>query len=182
MQKTDNKKVGAEINLIKLPVNTCYEFEFDKETDWVKSILLELNENATEKSPQAYLEETSLVITGDIEKKSKSEMGEILLVDLHIEAQYATECVRTLKPMIMELSTSVKICFVDESLASSEMFAEAEETWVENETYELYFYDKRTIKFQEMIHEQIFLNYDQYPILDADSKLEGVESMDPAKS
>jgi hypothetical protein len=42
--------------------------------------------------------------------------------------------------------------------------------------YEIYFYNKRTVEFQEMLHEQIFLNYDQYPVLDADSKLEGVDS------
>jgi hypothetical protein len=51
-----------------------------------------------------------------------------------------------------------------------------DETYVDNEVYEIYFYDKRTIDFQSMIHEQIFLHLDLYPILDADSKLEGVDT------
>jgi uncharacterized metal-binding protein YceD (DUF177 family) len=177
MQKHDNK-VAAQINLIKLPLNTRFEFELDSDTDWVKSILMELNEKATEKTPEAYLEETSLYISGEIEKKSKNDMGEFLIVEAQIEAQYAAECVRTLKPMQVDLDFTIKICFIDESLATSELFADADETYVENDVYELYFYNKRTVNFRDMIHEQLFLNYNQYPVLDADSKLDGVESQD----
>jgi hypothetical protein len=32
------------------------------------------------------------------------------------------------------------------------------------------------VEFKEMLHEQIFLNYEQYPILDTESKLKGVDS------
>jgi uncharacterized metal-binding protein YceD (DUF177 family) len=173
-----NKHIAAKINLIKLPSNTPFSFELDQDTDWVRDFLLEMNENATDKSPEEYLQETSLVIYGDIEKKNKSDLGEYLLVRGTIEADYATECVRTLKPMMRELDVSFKVIFIDESLASSELFSEIDETFVDNDVYEIYFYQKRTVDLQEMLHEQIFLNYDQYPILDADSKLEGVESDD----
>ena len=181
MQKHDHK-IGAQINLIKLPSNTKYEFEFGQETDWVKDILMELNENATDKSPEEWLNETDLVIFGEVEKKSKPEMGEFLLVSGHIEADYATECIRTLKPMKVELNVPFKICFLDETYASSELFSDADETWVENEVYELYFYNKRTVNFQEMLHEQVFLNYNQYPVLDAESKLTGVVNEEEAES
>jgi uncharacterized metal-binding protein YceD (DUF177 family) len=181
MQKHENK-VSAQINLIKLPANTVYEFDLDQETDWVKEILVEMNENATDKKPEAYLKETTLHISGEIEKKNKIDMGEFLLATGTIEAEYATECVRTLKPMKVQLSVPFKVCFVDESLATSELFAEIDETWVENDTYEIYFYNKRTIQFQEMVHEQIFLNYNQYPVLDADAKLLGVDWRTPPKA
>jgi uncharacterized metal-binding protein YceD (DUF177 family) len=181
MQKHENK-VSAQINLIKLPANAAYEFELDQETDWLKEILTEMNEHATDKKPEIYLKETHLKVYGDIEKKNKIEMGEFLLARGTIEAEYATECVRTLKPMKVELSIPFKVCFVDESMANSEMFAEIDETWVENDTYEIYFYTKRTINFQEMIHEQIYLNYNQYPVLDADAKLLGVDWRNPPKA
>ena len=178
MQKTDHK-IGAQINLIKLPLNAGFEFEFDQNnTDWVKNILIELNEKATDKSPEEWLKETNLVVFGTIEKKSKPEMGEFLLLTGTIEADYATECIRTLKPMKKELDVPLRICFVDESYATSELFADADETWVDNEVYELYFYQKRIVNLQETIHEQVFLNYDQYPVLDADSKLDGVETQE----
>lgn len=174
MQKLDNK-VGAQINLIKLPANTAFEFEFDKETDWVKSLLEELNESATYKRPENLLNETSLVIRGEVQKKNKVEMSEYLLATGTIEAEYATECVRTLKPMKMQLTVPFKVCFIDESLSTTELFADLDETYVDNDVYEIYFYNKRTVNFQEMIHEQIYLNYDQYPILDANAKLVGVD-------
>jgi uncharacterized metal-binding protein YceD (DUF177 family) len=93
-----------------------------------------------------------------------------------IEADYVTECVRTLKPMTVQLDIPFKVVFIDEALATSELFAEIDETYVENDVYEIYFYNKRTVDFQEMIHEQIFLHYNQYPIIDAEGKLDGVDS------
>lgn len=181
MQKNENK-VGAQISLIKIPVNAPFDFEIDQDTDWIRDILIELNENATERKPEAYLKETKLVVFGEVEKKNKPEMSEFLLVKGHIEADYVTECVRTLKPMKIELNVPFKICFVDESLATSELFKDIDETWVENDTYEIYFYTKRIIDFQEMIHEQIFLNYNQYPVLDADAKLLGMDWRNPSKT
>lgn len=170
------EKIAAKINLIKLAANNPIAFELDQDTDWVREFLVEMNENATEKTPEAYMEETSIYISGTIEKKNKTDMGEFLLVQGTIEADYVTECVRTLKPMTVQLDVPFKVCFIDESLATTELFEGIDETYVENDVYEIYFYNKRTIDFQEMLHEQIFLNYDQYPVLDADSKLEGVDT------
>ena len=176
MNKQD--KIASKINLIKLAANNPIVFELDSETEWVKEFLIEMNENASEKSPEEYLNETSIFISGEMEKKNKPDLGEFLLVKGTIEADYVTECVRTLKPMTVQLDVPFKVIFVDESLATSELFAEIDETYVENDVYEIYFYNKRTVEFQEMLHEQIFLNYNQSPVLDADSKLNGVDSGD----
>jgi len=181
MQKNDNK-IGPQINLIKLPSNAVFEFDFDHETDWVKTLLLEMNENATDKKPEAYLQETFLRISGEVEKKNKVEYSEYLTVRGTIEAEYATECVRTLKPMKVQMNLEFKVCFIDESLATSEHFADIDETYMDNDVYEIYFYNKRTVDFLEMIHEQIYLNYEQYPILDADARLLGVDWRNPAKT
>lgn len=176
MQKHD--KIAAKINLIKLPQNTTFEFELDQETDWVRNILMELNENASEKSPEAYLQDTAILIRGEITKKNKTEMGEYVTIKGMIESDYVTECVRTLKPMTVQLDVPFKICYIDEALANTELFENVDETYVDNDVYEIYFYNNRTIDFEEMIHEQVFLNYDQYPVLDAESKLEGIESQE----
>lgn len=170
-------KVGASINLIKLAANSPVEFELDQDnTDWVKEFLVEMNENATEKTPDEYLKDTSLTIFGTLEKKNKPDMGEFMIVSGTIESDYVTECVRTLKPMTVQLDIPFKVVFIDEALATTELFAEIDETYVENDVYEIYFYNKRTIDFKEMLHEQIFLHYNQYPVIDAESKLDGVDS------
>lgn len=169
-------KIGAQISLIKLAANNPIFFELDQETEWVKEFLMEMNENATEKSPEAYLEETSIFISGELEKKNKPDMGEFIIVKGTIEVDYITECVRTLRPMTVQLDIPFKVVFIDEELATTELFAEIDETYLENDVYEIYFYTKRTVDFQEMLHEQIFLNYNQYPVIDTESKLEGVDS------
>lgn len=176
MNKQD--KIGTKINLIKLPSNQPILFELDAETDWVREFLIEMNENASDKTPEAYLEETSIFISGEMEKKNKTDLGEFLLVKGTIEVDYVTECVRTLKPMTVQMDVPFKIIFVDESLATTELFEGIDETYVENDVYEIYFYNKRSVEFQEMLHEQIFLNYNQYPVIDSESKIEGVDSGD----
>ncbi|MFA5583441.1 MAG: hypothetical protein WDA09_04425 [Bacteriovoracaceae bacterium] len=170
MQKLD-QRIGATINLVKLPQNNTFEFSFNQNVDWVRDLLIEMNENATDKSPEEYLKETSLIIEGEAVKKHREDMGEFLLLTANIKASYATECVRTLKSMSMDLEVPVKICFIDEELAESELFSEADDTYVENQMWDLYFYNKRVVNLKEVLHEQIFLNYEQYPILDADSPL-----------
>lgn len=177
MQKHD--KIAAKINLIKLPTNTTFEFELDQSTDWVQDMLRELNENATEKSPEAYLEDTAILIRGELTKKDTPDMKEFVLAKGIVEADYVTECVRTLKPMTVQLDVPFKVAFIDESLAETEQFLDQEETYVDGETYEIYFYSKRVVDFHEMLHEQVFLNYNQYPVLDADCKLEGIEPQEP---
>jgi uncharacterized metal-binding protein YceD (DUF177 family) len=176
MNKQD--KIGTKINLIKLPSNHPILFELDAETDWVREFLIEMNENASDKTPEAYLEETSIFISGDMEKKNKTDLGEFLLVKGTIEVDYVTECVRTLKPMTVQMDVPFKIIFVDEALATTELFEGIDETYVENDVYEIYYYNKRSVEFQEMLHEQIFLNYNQYPVIDSESNIEGVDSGD----
>jgi hypothetical protein len=67
-------------------------------------------------------------------------------------------------------------------MATTELFEDLDETWVENDTYEIYLYKKRTVDFKEMIHEQIFLHYEHYPILDHNAKLLGVDWKSPLKN
>lgn len=174
MQKQESK-IAAQINLLKLPANSKYEIELNQSTDWVNNLLNELNENAVN-DPAAFglLKQSALTITGEVEKKTKIDLGEFLLAVGSIHAIYTTECIRTLRPMRMELTVPFKVCFLDVALESSEMFAETDETWVDNDVYDIYYYNKRTVNFQDMIHEQIFLNYNQYPVLDAECQLPGV--------
>ena len=67
MNKQD--KISSKINLIKLAANNPIVFELDSETEWVKEFLIEMNENASEKTPEEYLNETSIFISGEMEKK-----------------------------------------------------------------------------------------------------------------
>ncbi len=179
---TPIKSLPAELGLLKLPLNVETEFEMNEETEeWVKSILLEMNENASDKTPAENLEETYLHISGRMTKKFTSENGEYLLMSVRIQTEYNTECVRTLKPMSESMDLEFNVCFINETLATSELFAEIDETYLDGAVYEIYFYNKKTANIQEMVHEQIYLNYNQYPILDAESDIPGAAAEEPTK-
>lgn len=179
---TPIKSLPAELGLLKLPLNVEIDFEMTEETEeWVKNILLEMNENATDKTPAENLEETYLHISGQMTKKFTSENGEYLLMSVRIQTEYNTECVRTLKPMSESMDLEFNVCFINETLATSELFAEIDETYLDGAVYEIYFYNKKTANIQEMVHEQIYLNYNQYPILDAESDIPGAAAEEPTK-
>lgn len=166
------KPLPAQLNIIKIPLNVETDFQVTEETEeWVKEILVEMNENSTEISVEENLESTFLHVTGTYEKKFTPEYNEYLLMTIKVDTEYATECIRTLKPMKVEMELEFKVCFISETLAESEEFKEIDESFFDGEVYELYFYTKKTAAIQEMIHEQIYLNYNQYPILDAESEI-----------
>ncbi len=176
------KSLSAELGLLKIPLNQEVEFEMTEETEeWVKTILMEMNENAESKSPTENLEETYLHISGTMTKKFSNENGEYLLMKVRIQTEYNTECVRTLQPMSESLDLDFKICFINETLAETEMYKEIDETYLDGDVYEIYFYSKKSAPIQEMVHELIYLNYNQYPILDAESELIGAEDEELTK-
>lgn len=179
---TATKSLPAELGLLKLPLNVELEFEMTEETEeWVKNILIEMNENAHDKTPSENLEETYLHVSGTMIKKFNNENGEYLLMKVRIQTEYNTECVRTLRPMTESLDLDFKVCFVNETLAETEMYKEIDETYLDGDVYEIYFYSKKTAPIQEMVHEQIYLNYNQYPILDAESELIGSSDEEATK-
>jgi uncharacterized metal-binding protein YceD (DUF177 family) len=177
MLKQDNK-IGPEINLVKIPANTTFTFDFDKNTPWIQNILNELNEHASDIDPTELENKTHFHLSGHFEKKNRADLGEYVLAEGLISTTYYTECVRTLKPMTVNLEIPYKICFLDQSLEESDMVKDTDEIWTDNQIYEIFYFTKRTVPFQEMVHELVFLNYDQYPVLDADSPLQGAISSD----
>lgn len=160
-----------KVTISKLPNNSWVKHQLDKSTEWLAELLKEMNENATIAPVHILLSQTSIDVTIELMRKFKGEVGEYVLARGTIEATYATECVRTLRPMQEKLSAEFKTCFVPESVLKSEEYAETSEIWLDGETWELYGYDKNQIDLAEMVHEQAYLNYNYYPRIDADAPL-----------
>ena len=172
-----SQKIGEKIHLIKIPPQQKLEFSFDSSNqqeshEWIRDLLKEMNEHASEKKADDYLKETHLVFSGEMMKKDKVDLGEILVVKGTLEGLYATECVRTLSPMKIDFHRQIKVVFIDKSLSQTDEFSDLDETYVDDDLYEIYFFEKRMVDLKEMVHEQIFLHYEPYPILDAESKLD----------
>lgn len=172
MKPLIDTKLDATVNLAKLPLNAKLSFKLDKSQSWLSDILVEMNENAHDRSAEEWLAETEIVVELELMKGFKGEIGEYLLAEGTIRATYATECVRTLKPMKDHLEAPFKACFVPTKLVESEEYAETGEIWLDGKVWDIYGYERHQVPFSEMLHEQAFINYNYYPRLDADSPLD----------
>ena len=170
MTNTENR-LDATLNINKFPTNQTKYYELDKSQDWMAQILTELNEKATEKSAEAKMEETTISCDLAITKKQKPHMGNYLVVTGNFKANFLTECVRTLAEMRDTVETEIKACFVPRYLETEESFQDQTEVFEDDQMLELYFYDKGSVQLSEMIHEQVYLNVNQYPVLDPDAPL-----------
>lgn len=171
METKAENLLEAKINLRKFPASTPKYYELQTDNEWVKELLAELNEKAEEKSPEDYLAETSLSMQLEISKEFKQQYGEYLLVKGELEGKFVTQCVRTLEDMPDSIQLHIKACFLDRRFEKEEEFAEQLEIFEKDTVFELYFYDKGFIDLKEMIHEQIYLNINQYPVKDPDAPL-----------
>lgn len=170
MTDTENR-LNATLNINKFPTNQTRFYELDKSQDWMTQILTELNEKASDKSDQEKLDQTSIECHLSVTKKQKAHMGNYLVVTGNFKAEFLTECVRTLEEMRDTVETEIKACFVPRYLETEESFQDQTEVFEQDQMLELYFYDKGDIQLSEMIHEQVYLNVNQYPVLDPDAKL-----------
>lgn len=159
------------INITKLPLNSPQKFEVNKDVQWVKELLSELNENATTKDSTDYLHDSFLNINFQITKKFKGTLGEYLLIEGSVETEYFTECIRTLDEMTDELEFEFKAAFIDSVHESEPEYNEETEIYLDNDLYELFYYKNRCGDLKEMIHELIYLHINQYPIKDAATPL-----------
>jgi len=160
-------KLNTPINVKKMRANTWLDYVLDKHTDWVKSLLLELNENASELSEVEKLEKSQLELDLKIKKAFKGSIGDYLLCHAIVTADFNTLCVKTGTPMKDTLDFEVKMCFLPVNLSEQEEFLDQTEHFTDGEIYELYYLNKNSeAPLHEALHEQLFLNLNFYPSID----------------
>lgn len=178
MTERREQTLEAKLNLIKFPTNTTLTYELDENVMWVQSLLREMNETATDKKPEDWLLETSLNIQIELTKKFKNEYGEYLLAKGNFKCVYVTESVRTLKPVKETMEIDFKACFLNAPLLKTEEFDEIDETWIDGDTFDIYAYEKSTADIAEMLHEQLFLNRNPYPIAEGEEEVDATYESD----
>ena len=70
------------------------------------------------------------------------------------------------------LKLEIKSCFLDELYEEDEAYSDQDEIFQDDNMYDLYFYHKKFANLAEMIHEQIYLHYNQYPVADENASLD----------
>ena len=167
----NENKMEAKLNLVRFPLNTTKYYSLNTEQDWVKDLLIELNEKADDFTPEENLSKTSISVELEVSKKNKEACGDYILIKGQLKAKFLTRCVRTLQIMEDELELEIKACFLEEFYQEEEAYADQDEIFQDDDMYELYFTEKKFADVSEMIHEQIYLNINQYPIKDEETPL-----------
>ena len=177
----EENRIDEKINISKFPHSTTQYYKLNTDQDWVKKLLLELNEKSETKPIEDTLKETSIEINLELTKCFKHEYGEYMLVQGSISTEYITLCVRTLEEMKEKFELDFRTCFLHTRFDGDEAFGEELEIFEKDEMYEIYFFEKGHINIYEMIHEVIYLNLNQYPIKDSEAPLHWAKSESDTK-
>ena len=170
-QLTDAKNIKGTLTVTKFPMDAAQEYTLTKQHPWIREILIELNENADTKLPEEYLENSSINVDITVTKKFKQTYGEYLLITGSVNADYFTRCVRSLEEMKDNVEIEFKACYIDNAYEENEELLDQVDIFMDGDVHELYFYENRSANIKLLIHEQIYLNYNQYPVSDYDADL-----------
>lgn len=168
------KPIAKMISPNKVGSTQFEEFELDQNVDWVRELLTELNENAVEKSEEAYLDQTDLDIKLKLKSFHEHAIGLVLLAEAEVKAHYATSCTLSLTEMFEDTHFTVKGCFLPEHLENAEEYEEATELFLAGELRELHYLKNGLADLKEFIHEHLYLNINPYPKLDFDEDEDGL--------
>lgn len=156
------KELIAKIDLTRLQRDLVYDFDLDKNSEWLRELLAEMCENSDLDADEA-IEQSTISLKGTLKKTNVPTFQDVTLMEYTFSANYATQSVNELKHMLQTLEYEASVCFLHDSYQSDEAYKEETELFVENKMYELYFSEKGKANVQAAIHEQTFLNYDYYP-------------------
>ncbi len=158
--------LSANVNTRKMRANSWLDYTLDKNCEWVKELILELNENDTDLSDEEKLATSQMQVNLKLKKANKDSIGDYVLCEVDLETEFNTLCVKTGTGMKDGLKLSAKICFLPEHLSTQEGFMDQTEYFTDGAIYELYFLNKNSeAPLKDAIHEQLFLNVDLYPTL-----------------
>lgn len=152
------------VNISKLPMNTPKQFKLTQDQDWVAALLRELNENSDETSELR--EKTHLTLDLELTKKFDDSIGELVIVTGSFGSQFATKCVKTYQDMLDNVLGKVQACFIPKFLEKEDAYQDQTDIFINNDMHELYFHDRGRLDLAEALHEQIYLEVNQYPSLD----------------
>jgi uncharacterized metal-binding protein YceD (DUF177 family) len=152
---------SGRYNIAPLGVDQRLELELDQTTPWLAQILDELEENAEGPS-----EKRMISFRGMLEKKHKGTFKDFILLTGTVKASYATLCVSSGNPMTESLEVEVHAVYIDQVLEKDMELEEETELFINDDQYDLYYFDKKSVDLKSAISEYIFLNINHYPRLE----------------
>jgi len=162
MKKPILENLDPVIKIGEYSFDESVSYDLDENSSWVSNLLEELEEGL--ERPEGTQKNSKIFCYLTLKRKSGKPFGDHLLVRGELKASYETPCVRCLVPTPLTVNISFQCCFVPASLEKEPEFHELDEIFTENEEYDLYFYDKNKVDIYEMVHENLFMNIDHFPL------------------
>lgn len=155
-------KKNAIVKLRDLRLGVPVDLDLDDEKiEWMKEVLRDFSD----KFDAPKTEKTFAKFEGEIRKGSNTEIREYFILEGFLEILYNTNCVNTLEPMQDSLELEVNACFIEAALEEKDQYKDSLEIYVENESYDLYFYEKQELSLKEFFCFLIDMNKNDYPKL-----------------
>lgn len=151
----------------KYALDVTEEYELDKSTSWLNELLVELEE---ENDDEAEFPPAEMSLTAKITRKTNSHLKDHLLIFAQLKAHFHLPCGRCLYPLPQELDLALSAAFLHESQEKLPEYAEATTIYANGQEMELYFFHKGVADIKEFIHEQIYMEVDQFPRCDDECK------------
>ncbi|HAZ11992.1 MAG: hypothetical protein A2X86_06925 [Bdellovibrionales bacterium GWA2_49_15] len=165
MAKVAKTKDKGQFALIKLKVNTPEIFSFDQSTEWMESILTELNAPLEEGDVLFTEEAPQIHFKGEITKKQNVKYGDIVVVKGDFSAKFITTDIQTGTPMMDRIDVEVRACYIDEVIKKKYELEDEVTIIVDDEEYDLFLYQSGKFDLYEVLREYAFINKNPYPVL-----------------
>ena len=138
------------------------KIKLDQNEDWLSRILEELCEAAGEEESQMLME-THLRFSGDIKKSKNTKYGEYVLISGSLTSHFVTQCIKSGNMMFDQIECEVKAACLARSGQKQLGLEEGDSVFLEEQEYELFFFDKNQVDLEPVLHEFVFLNKNPYP-------------------
>jgi len=145
------------------------KIKLDQGEDWLSRILEELCEAAGEEESQM-LEEAHLRFNGDLKKSKNTKYGEYVLISGNLTSHFVTQCIKSGNMMFDQIECDVRAACLAKSGQERLGLEEGDSVFLEDEEYELFFFEKNQVDLEPVLHEFVFLNKNPYPTLTEEDK------------
>jgi len=158
---------NLKLNSLPLDRETNYQIS-EKESRWILDLLNELaaDDEIPTNFPGQYLNAKI-----DLTRKKNEEYKEHLIVSVSLQGKFATPCIRCLEPHLSPIELDFAACFLPADLLDEEMFKDLDTIFTDEKEADIHPYqNNRLIDLKELIHENIYLHKDPFPLHDPECK------------
>ena len=153
--------MDQNLRINKIRIDEVKEFSANKETPWLRAILLEVLEDSGLGAEELNQSEISLAVK--LDKEHFDEYGEVLFCEGNIELKYSDISVQSGEVIGQELSIPISCAFLEEQNEKKHHFEDEITIFFGEQEWDLYYYKNNMTDFKAVVHEYVFLNKNPYP-------------------